>query len=99
MTVSSRSLVRQGTTAPIGVVAGTTRTEQISMFTYGTDDAAAVVEAAGYFNTLRGILNVGDQVHASMVLAGAPVFKIYIVTAAPKVTGNVTVAIQTVTAG
>jgi hypothetical protein len=99
MAFSAKALVRQGTAAPVGTAAGATRTEQVSHFIYATEDAAATVEVAGYFNNGRAIINKGDVIHASMVFATTPVTKQYVVTAAPKTTGNVTIALQTTTAG
>lgn len=98
MALNLHSLVRQDAPAPVGSAAGASQQQQVSLFLYGTDDAAATVEAAGYFNGARAILNKGDIIMASMVNSGTPVTKQYIATAVPA-TGNVTIAIQVVTAG
>jgi hypothetical protein len=99
MALSLKSLVRQGTAAPVGLATGLPRAAAVSLFTYATDDAAATVETAAYFNNARAILNVGDHIDASMVMAGTPVAKKYICTVVPKTTGNVVVVLQTTTAG
>lgn len=62
-----------------------------------TTETAAAVETAGYFNSAAGRLPKGSRIEATMVLAGTPIGKSYIVTAN---TGSaVTVAVQTTTAG
>ena len=70
----------------------------ISLFGYVTPDAAAVVEAANYFNPGATLLAKGDVIQAVMVIAGTPILKHYVVTSATGAT-PVTVAIQTTTAG
>jgi hypothetical protein len=82
----------------VGSTAGAAKTNMSSMWRYATDDAAVTVETAGYFNNARSLLTVGDQIFASMVLAGTPVVKTYNVLTVP-VSGNVTIAIQQATAG
>lgn len=59
--------------------AGTTKV--LREWMYATDDAAATVEAANYFNAAAGVLTKGDIILASMVRSGTPVGKSYIVTA------------------
>jgi hypothetical protein len=98
MAFSTRSLTRITHQVAVGLASGAVAPRQISVFSYATDDAAAVVEAAGYFNDARSRLTVGSIIFASMVLGGTPVLKSLIVTAVPA-TGNVTVALQTTTAG
>lgn len=99
MALSLQSLKRHGTQPAVGSTAGTPNLNQISSFVYATDDAAAVVEAAGYFNAARGLMTVGSIIQAVMAIGGGtPVHKNYVVTAVPN-SGNVTIAIQTVTAG
>jgi hypothetical protein len=98
MALSLKSLCRQGTQAVVGVAAGTPSARQISLFMYATDDAAATVETAGYWNGARALLRAGDQIAASMVMAGTPVLKHYVLTSVPP-TGNVVAALQTTTAG
>lgn len=98
MTLSTKSLVRLSTQAPVGSAAGAPQQQQVSVFVYATDVAAATVETAGYFNGARAQLRKGDIILASMVNGGTPVGKTYVVTAVPA-TGNVTIALQTATAG
>lgn len=97
MSFSSKSLARRNQ-VPIGSAAGVAQGKQSSSFDYATDDAAATVETAGYFNGARALLSVGDKIDAVMVASTAPVRKNYAVTAVPT-TGNVTVALQTTAAG
>ena len=98
MAFSPNSLRRVAQT-PIGLAAGTVRTGQISRFLYATDDLGAVVEAAGYFNGARALLRPGDQIDATVAAAAAtPVMKNYVVLTVPA-TGNVTIGLQTTTAG
>ena len=98
MSYTERALTRMTTPAAIGTTAGAPRAGVAGPWMYRTDDAAAAVEAGGYFNNARGRLVVGDLIFASMVLAGTPVAKTYVVTAAPK-TGNVTIALAATAAG
>ncbi len=86
------------TQAPVGATTGSAKQAQISKWLYGTDDAAAVVETAGYFNSARSLLSVGDQIEASMAVASSAVSKDYVVTAVPA-SGNVTIALKASTAG
>jgi hypothetical protein len=97
MTFSSKSLARRAQ-VPIGSATGLAQAKQSSAFDYATDDAAATVETAGYFNSARALLGVGDKIDAVMVASTAPVRKNYVVTAVPT-TGNVTVALQATSAG
>jgi hypothetical protein len=97
MALAIQALSRVGQTV-VGVAVGTPKAAMVAMWLYGTDDAAATVEAAGYFNGARGNLAVGDMIDASMVNGGTPVSKRYVVTAVPA-SGNVTVALQATTAG
>ena len=48
---------------------------------YRTDDLAATVEAASYFNGISDILRAGDQILASLDMDGAPAIKQYLVSA------------------
>ena len=91
MAYSATSLVR---IASIAVAMG----RSISVHGFGTPDAAATVETSGYFNAARGRLAKGDIIMAAMVIDGTPVLKNYVVTAVPA-SGNVTIALQTATAG
>ena len=95
---TERALARLQTPSSVGLASGAQKNALISVFAYSTDDAAATVEAAGYFNSARLRLTVGSIILASMVNAGTPVLKAYVVTAVPA-TGNVTIALQTTTAG
>ena len=70
----------------------------ISTWHYATNDLASAVEAAGFFNDMRNSASVGDIIIASLDLDGTPVLKNYMFTAVPA-SGNVTVALQTTTAG
>ena len=64
-----------------------------SLCTYHTNDDAATVETANYFNDLAPDLQVGDFILAGLDLDGAPAMKNYMVTAVTAST--VTVAPQT----
>lgn len=46
-----------------------------------TNDTAAAVEAANYFDDMAAHLNVGDHIYASLDLDGTPKGKAYMVTA------------------
>lgn len=94
MAFSSRSLSRVSMQVVVGSTAGAPKDNQVSLFLYATDDAAAVVETAGYFNTAREQLQKGDQISASLAVSGTPVLKHYVVTASPSA-GNVTIAVAT----
>ena len=94
--------------APGGVATVSGVQYQQTFATYITGDAAAVVEAAGYLPPTVGAapnaltmsyLNfpVGLVIRATMVCAGTPVIKTYIVTASSS--SGVTLALQTGTAG
>lgn len=98
MALSLKSLSRIGQQAAVGSAAGAPQAQQVGMLIYATDDAAATVEAAGYFNAARAFLRKGDIILATMVNGGTPVAKTYVATAVPA-TGNVTIALQTATAG
>lgn len=65
--------------------------------TYITPDAAAVVEAAGYFNAAAARLPKNTVIQAVMAADGTPVLKHYVVTVNSGAT--VTVAVQTVATG
>lgn len=91
MVFCPRSLVRHNET-PVGSAAGTPNRNQISQFIYATDDAAALVEASGYFNAARGGLTSGSTIDAVTAVSGAPIGKQYVVLAVPP-TGDVTVSL------
>lgn len=69
-------------------VAGAAESRQLFHYEAG-GDAVATVVAAGYFNGVRGILNVGDRIH--VVAATETAFRVLKVTAVPA-TGDVTTA-------
>lgn len=98
MAFAKKSLVRLSTQAPVGDAAGNPTQPMVSAFIYATVDAAATLETAGYFNNARNTLQKGDIILASMVNGGTPVLKPYVATAVPA-SGNVTVALGSVTAG
>lgn len=97
MSLSTKSLVRIAQVT-VGSTAGAAQGKQASKWFYATDDAAATVETAGYFNNARAQLAVGDIIEATMVNGGTPVTKTYVATAVPA-SGNVTVVLQATTAG
>jgi hypothetical protein len=67
---------------------------------YVSADAAATVEAAGYFDAATTLLNPGDTIDAVMAVGGTPVLKSYVVTSNAVATGgHVVIALQTTTAG
>lgn len=100
MAFSKKSLVRLVNQLAPGLAAGTPKSNSINLFAYATDDAAATVEAGGYFNAARdeGRITLGDIIFASMANSGTPVSKTYVVTAAPA-SGAVTIALQSTVAG
>lgn len=98
MSYSETSLARLTSPTSIGLASGKPRQEVSSTYQYATDDAAATVEAAGYFNSARSRLVKGDVIIARMAMAGTPIVKVYIATAVPS-TGNVTIALAATAAG
>lgn len=52
-----------------------------SKWTYVTNDTAAAVEGAGFFNSISTQLRAGDQIDASLDLDGTPARKDYLVSA------------------
>lgn len=96
MAFSPRSLARQGTAVPVGSAAGLPQEQQVSLFFYATDDAAATVETSDYFLAAFRILNKGDVIVATMVHSGSVVAKIFRVTASSAST--VTIGVASVTA-
>jgi len=77
MAFDLKGLRRAALGGTVGVGAGSQR----SISHYATNDDAAAVETAGYFNSLAKDLIVGDVIMASLALGTAPVLKNYIVTA------------------
>ena len=98
MAFSPKSCRRLDSQTPVGNAAGVATAAQINKYVYATQDAPAVVEAAGYFNALRdsGSITIGSTIDASMSLGGTPVAKTYVATVVPA-TGNVVVVLQAVT--
>lgn len=97
MTLSLKSLVRLRQ-VPVGSAAGAAQAKQISIWLHATDEAAATVETAGFFNNARTLLAKGDIIISTMANGGTAVVKTYVAAAVPS-TGNVTIAVQTATAG
>jgi hypothetical protein len=64
-----------------GVAIGNGLNKNICKYMLATNDAAAAVEAAGYFNSMADTLVVGTQIDASLDLDGTPARKDYIVSA------------------
>lgn len=62
----------------IGTVDGTAGSMR-AKHCYVTNDDAATVETAGYFNALAGRLKVGDQIDCSLDIDGTPALRSYIV--------------------
>jgi hypothetical protein len=80
-----------------GGAVGTAPGNVKNKYFYASNDTAATVEGAGYFNSAAGLLNVGDQIDCSLDVDGTPVRKDYIVSAN---TGSaVTITLQSSTAG
>lgn len=97
MALSERSFVRLAQT-PIGNTAGNPTARMADLWFYATDDAASVVETAGYFNALRSRLVVGDLILCIFAAGGTSASKMLRVVTVPA-TGNVTVGQSSVTAG
>lgn len=92
MAYSDTNLRRVGYGAP-----ATGNAAPNSVHHYTTPDAAATVEAAGYFNSAYKWLAKGDIIVAVMAFNGTPVLKHYVVTASAA--GGVTVVLQATAAG
>ena len=75
-------------------VADAAESRQLFHYEAGAD-AIAAIAAAGYFNGVRGFLNVGDRIH--VVCNTEADFRVLKVTAVPA-TGNVTTAALAVVA-
>lgn len=75
--------------ANLNSIDGAPRSRQLWHYNGGADAVATVV-AAGYFNDVRGFLNVGDLILT--VAATNAAFRALTVTAVPAAGGNVTVA-------
>lgn len=63
---------------------------------YVSNDDAAAVQAANYFNGLAAQLSKGDIIECSLDIDATPLTKTYVVTSAQGAT-TVTVALQTTT--
>ena len=65
----------------------------VGLWTYRTEDAAAAVDSAGYFNGARNLLKAGDIIHRVTVNSSGAVQSagMHVVMAAPA-TGNIDVA-------
>lgn len=70
----------------------------VHSFDYGTDDTAAEVVTAGYFNTCRMTLTKGSKIFATVDVDGTTDLITLLVTAVPA-SGNVTVAYNNDAAG
>lgn len=92
MAFSASNLRRKNYGAPLADNA-----QPMSEFSYVHTDAAAVVEAAGYFNAAYRTLAKGDLIDAVMAMGGTPVTKRYVVTASSS--AAVTIALQSPAAG
>jgi len=55
--------------------------QQNGLWALSTNDAAAAVDAANYFDSFAAQLKVGDLILGSLDLDGTPVPRIYMVTA------------------
>lgn len=44
---------------------------------YKSDDAAAVIDSAGYFNTYAKEINAGDVIFATTAASGTPVYGMF----------------------
>ena len=97
MTYSPKSLVR-GLQIPVGETTGLPGATQITKWAYATKDAAATVETAGYFNSARARLTVGDTIDCTFAQGGTPIHKMLRVLTVPA-SGDVTVGQSSVTAG
>ncbi len=64
-----------------GGTVGTAPGNVACVYHYATNDAAATIEGAGYFNAEAARLKVGDLIHTSIDVDGTPAFKTYIVSA------------------
>ncbi len=64
-----------------GVSRGTGYSRNVSDWRLATNDTAAAVEAANFFNARAKDLVLGAFIYASLDLDGAPAGKIYMVTA------------------
>ncbi len=77
MAFDTNGLKRQFTKGALAAGSGTVN----SHWTFETNDAAATVEAANYFNAAVLDLQKGDTIQATMAKSGTPVAKHYVVTA------------------
>lgn len=90
MAFNAQGLKRFADGGIVGTGAGSVK----GLFDYQTADAAAAVEAGGYFNAAASLMPVGSKILASLEVGGATKWKNYVVTGN---TGTVvTIAAQTV---
>jgi hypothetical protein len=97
MSFSKLSLARVTKQVAVGLTTGLPGALQVAGYMYGTDDAAATVETAGYFNNARNLVRKGDFLIAVMVHGGTVVIKLFVFDAVPA-SGNVTIKVASVTA-
>lgn len=65
-----------------GITYGTgASAKQLQDWRLATNDDNAAIIAAGYFNTMAGVMQVGEYIFASVDLDGTPAGKEYMVTA------------------
>jgi hypothetical protein len=84
MAFEPRSLTRISS-SPYGVAVNG---NQVSKYFYATEDAAATVLAAGYFNANRANLHVNDLIECMCVAAGVGDWILLVVLTVPA--GNIT---------
>ncbi|SNZ20949.1 hypothetical protein [Cohaesibacter gelatinilyticus] len=89
MAFQLNGFVRLASIGAVGSGANATK----ALCTYHTNDDAAAVEAAGYFDNLAKDLAKGDFIMAGLDIDGTPQLKNYIVTTIAA--GVVTIAAQT----
>lgn len=94
MAYDPNGLINMGPRGAVGQGAGSVR----SAWAYTIPDAAAVVEAASYFNAAASGFAKGDSIDAVMAVNGTPIRKNYVVTSATGA-ATVVIALQTTTAG
>jgi hypothetical protein len=98
MSFSPLSLARISKMVAVGSTAGLPQSQQCALWLYASDDAAATIETAGYFNSARALLRVGDVILTTCANSGTPILKVHKVLTVPA-SGNVTIGMGSVTAG
>lgn len=91
MSLSKKALSRQG-------MSDRGASNHTCFYYYSSNDTAAELLAAGYFNGVRDILSVGDIIHAVADIDGTPDYLNIMVATVPD-TGNVTTSAQTGASG